>query len=147
MPGVMRVPYVPSGWNRVKTMAELAQATEGQKTLDLGSGDGRVVIAMAQVGALAYGYEINPELIEKALENIVKAQVAKNAFILNKDYWNEDLSGFDIITIYGMTSVMKNLEKKLQKELKPGSKVISNFFTFPNWPHTIKKDGIYVYVK
>lgn len=147
MPNLPRVPFVPSSWDRLETMITLANVTPGQKTLDLGAGDGRVVIAMAKLGADAYGYEIDPDLVEEGMRNIKNEGLENKAFILNKDYWNENLSSFDIVTIYGMTSVMEKLEKKLRDELKSGAKVISNYFTFPTWPHVEKKDQIYVYHK
>lgn len=144
---IAQVPYVPSSWERLKTMIELAAVEPGERTLDLGSGDGRVVIAMAKLGAEAYGYEINSDLVREARENIENENISNRAFIFNKDYWFEDLSSFDIVTIYGITGVMERLEKKLRNELKSGAKVVSNFFTFPTWPHTYKKNDIYVYYK
>lgn len=143
----MQVPYVPSSQEKVEMMASIASVKPDEKSLDLGSGDGRVVIAMAKRGAEAYGYEISINLVNLARENIKIAGLEGKAFIEEKDYWQEDLSSFDIVTIYGMTSVMERLEGKLQNELKPNSRVISNVFSFPNWPHTIKVGDIYVYQK
>jgi cyclopropane fatty-acyl-phospholipid synthase-like methyltransferase len=139
------VPFVPSSWERLDTMIELSETKPGQKVVDLGSGDGRVVIAMANLGAMAFGLEVDPDLVEKAIENIREANLDGNAFIICSNYWDEDLSEYDIVTIYGITSIMGRLEDKLRNELKSGAKVVSNFFTFPTWNHVVQKGDIYVY--
>lgn len=138
---------MPSKRERVKKMIELADIKPGEKAVDLGSGDGRLVIALAKAGARAYGYEINPWLVRSARKNIGKEKVGDRAIIHRKNFWQEDLSDFDIITVYGLNHVMRRLEKKLQKELKPGARVISNSFQFPSWPHSKKEDNIYLYTK
>ncbi|MGI5828247.1 MAG: SAM-dependent methyltransferase [Patescibacteria group bacterium] len=139
------IPYVPSSWNRLETMIELCAVKPGQKTADLGSGDGRVVIALAQRGAEAHGFEIEPERVELAKKNIRKAGLEGKAFIHQANFWDVNLSQFDIITVYGITGIMDRLETKLKKELRNGSKVISNYFTFPTWRHKILKDDVYLY--
>lgn len=141
------VPFVPSSKERLVTMIQLAEIVPGQKAVDLGSGDGQVVIEMARLGALAFGYEIDPNLVEKSLKNIEEAGLAGQAFIVNADYWDETLEQFEIVTIYGITGIMKRLENKLKKELKPGTKVISNFFTFPNWKPVKIQGDIYLYMR
>ncbi|HUD44240.1 MAG TPA: 50S ribosomal protein L11 methyltransferase [Patescibacteria group bacterium] len=130
---------------RLDVMLELSQIQPGQKTIDLGSGDGRVVIAMAKLGAQAHGIEIDPGRVELARNNILKENLLDKAIITQGNFWNEDLGEFDIITLYGITGIMERLEKKLKIEMKPGSKVISNFFQFPNWYPAKNKSNIFVY--
>jgi cyclopropane fatty-acyl-phospholipid synthase-like methyltransferase len=142
---VRDVPFVPSSWERLDSMVELADAKPGEKSIDLGSGDGRVVIALAKLGVMAFGYEVDPELVKKALNNIKEANLDGNAFIICTNYWEENLSEYDLITIYGITSIMPRLEEKLKKELKPGARVVSNFFTFPSWDPAVEKGDVYVY--
>ncbi len=145
MSNLSPLPFVPSSLERLETMIELSRITPGQKAADLGSGDGRVVIALAQLGAEAHGYEIDPSLVAKSLQNIKSANLSDKAFIHQEDFFEADLSQYEVLTIYGITSIMRPLEEKLRAELKPGARVISNYFTFPNWEEEEKEGEIYVY--
>lgn len=142
---ISSIPYVPSTEEKVNLMLELAEVKAGMKTADLGSGDGRVVIAFAQAGALAHGFEISHERVKLAVKNIQEAGLKNKAFIHHRDFWTASLANFDVITLYGITSIMGRLEKKLEKELKIGAKVISNVFTFPHWKAELSIQGVYVY--
>ncbi|MBU1045697.1 50S ribosomal protein L11 methyltransferase [Patescibacteria group bacterium] len=137
--------YVPTKPEIVKKMINLADVKPGEKAIDLGSGDGRLVIALAKTGIEAHGYEINPFLVRLAQKNIRKAGISDRAFIHLKTFWKEDFSKFNIVTVYGMSHIMKKLELKLRKEIKPGAKIISNSFVFPNWRYSKKEEGVYLY--
>lgn len=137
--------FVRSKNGTVEAMLELADAKPGQKAVDVGSGDGRLVIAIAKAGLEAHGYEINPFLVWTSKRSIKKLGLEGRAHIHWKNFWSEDFSGFDIVTIYGISYIMDKLEVKLKKELKPGAKVISNYFVFPSWPHGKKENNIYLY--
>lgn len=137
--------YLPSKKKIVKKMIELAKIKSGEKAADLGAGDGRLIIALARAGAEAHGYEINPLLVWLAKTNIRKAGFENKAFIHFRSFWHENFSEFDIVTIYGIGYAMKKLEPKLKQELKPRTRIVSNCFTFPNWPKSKKEDGIYLY--
>ena len=138
--------YVPSRKEKIAKMLEFAGPITNKKVIDLGSGDGRLVVALAKSGAQAYGYEINPFLVSQAKKNIIKENLDKKAFVYVKNFWVEDLSSFDVVVIYGMLHVMPVLKKKLKKELKPGAVVISNYFTFPKWKPDKVKDDVYLYI-
>jgi hypothetical protein len=69
------------------------------------------------------------------------------AHIYNKSFWNVNLSSYDVVVIYGIDYIMERLEKKLLKELQPGTRIISNSFKFPNWDYLEKKNDIYLYIK
>lgn len=141
------IPFVPSSTDRLNTMIELSSVKPGQKTLDLGSGDGRVVIAMAKAGAEAHGFEVDPKLIEEARKNIAEEGLEGKAFIYSKNFWDGDLGEYDVVTVYGITSIMGRLEAKLKNELRPNAKVVSNYFTFPNWEPEEVKEKVYLYKK
>lgn len=138
-------PFLPIQREKIERALRLVKLQPGQKIADLGSGDGRILIACAKKGARAFGFEINPFLVWKAKLNIKKAGVEGLAICRWKSFWEQDFSSFDIVFIYGITHIMKKLEKKLQKELKPGAKVVSFIFSFPGWQPVIKKKGIYIY--
>jgi len=139
--------YVPTAKNRIDTIVSFAEISPGSKVADLGSGDGRLLSAFAKKGAVVFGYEINPFLVSKSRKNIIKEGLENKAFVFNKSFWHQDLSGFDVIVVYGMVHVMGRLEKKLQKELKNGAKVVSHAFVFPHWDFVKKENNIYLYIK
>jgi protein-L-isoaspartate O-methyltransferase len=146
MSSIPRIPYFQTSRYRVETMVELAEIKPGEKAADLGSGDGRIVIALAQKGIETHGYEIDEDLRKLSKENIIKLEL-KNAFILNKDFWTENLSSYDIICCYPMPTIMGRLERKLQEELKPGSRILLNYFPFKHWKLQKTKDNIFLYSK
>lgn len=138
-------PYTGTQPKDIQKMIALAKIKPGEKAADLGAGDGRIVIALAKTGIEAHGYEINPILVWLARRNIKKAGLSQKAFIHPKNFWRENLAQYNIITLFGIAFMMNELEKKLKKELHPGTRVISNYYKFKNWPVAGKKDEIYLY--
>lgn len=134
-----------SGRKAIKKIIDLAGIKPGQKAADLGSGDGRIVIAFAKAGAVAYGYEINPFLVWWSKRKIKAEGLEGKAFIYQKSFWEADFSSFDAVSIYGIDYIMSDLEKKLQKELRAGSRVLANSFTFPSWQPSKKDNPVYLY--
>lgn len=150
--GVLRTmikgaPYVPTKQKAVQKMIDLAGIKPGQKAVDLGSGDGRIVIAFAQAGADSHGYEINPLLVWWSRWKIRKAGLEGKAFVHQKSFWNEDLSSYDVVALFGVRYIMKELGQKLEKELKSGAKIVSYGFSFPGWQYKDKGEGVLLYEK
>ena len=139
--------FIPSHQTSVHAVVFLANVRLGEKTVDLGAGDGRVVIAFAQKGAEAHGFEINPFLVLKARRAIRRAGMNGKAFIHWGNFFYHDLSSYDVITIFISPMVMKLLEKKLKRELKKDGKIISLRFPFPHWSCTDQKGEQYLYTK
>jgi len=123
--------YVPSTQGKTRLLAELSGASRGERAADLGSGDGRIVIALARRGAEAHGFEINPVLVLLSRRNIRRAGLRGLAFIHWKSFWRADLSRFDVVTLFQGSFVMRRLEAKLRKELAPGARVVSDYWGFP----------------
>jgi len=123
--------YVPSSDEDMQTMLKMAQLKKGTRVIDLGSGNGKIVLAAAQAGAIATGVEINPFLVRAARKNIQEAGMQKTAKILQQSFWKTGLSKYDVIFLYGTTYIMKKLEVKLRTEMKPGAVFISNYFQLP----------------
>jgi len=140
------VPYFRTSRYRVKTMVELSEIKKGERMCDLGAGDGRIVVEFAKAGAETCGYELDEELVKRSRDEIEKNKLL-NAKIYQKDFWKEDLSLYDVITVYPMPDVMERLEAKLLKELKKGAKVLVNYYTFENWGYEKTRDNIYLYRK
>ena len=137
-------PFAALSQKRVESMIALINPEKGKKMVDLGSGDGRIVLAFAKKGIQTYGYEINP-LLYLISKLKVKREGIKYAKIILSDYWKEDLSQFDYVTVWGTPYMMERLEKKIKKESKPGTLIVSNHLTFPNLKYIMKKDDVFLY--
>jgi cyclopropane fatty-acyl-phospholipid synthase-like methyltransferase len=135
-------PFVPTSKRRLKKMISLAEIKKTDTVMDVGCGDGRLVVAAAKLAKQAVGIEINPVLVW-----VSKFRVARlnNAEIRAENLWKTDFSNVDIVMLYFIPEKMKKLENKIRNEMKPGSRIISHAFTFPDWPYE-KKDGkVYLY--
>ncbi len=142
-------PFVVSKTDKIKTMINLAGLKKTDRVIDLGSGDGRIVFEAAKSAKSVAGYDINPFVITES-ERLLKEKYAKysdKVIFKRTDFMKEDLSGFDVVFVYGIGYLMKNLQKKLNKELKEGSRVVSNYFIIPDWKYTRKENDVYLYVK
>lgn len=139
------VPYVVSENTTLDDLFKLIEVKPGQKTLDMGSGDGRIVIEMARRGAEAYGIEIIEKYFRRSLWKIAQANLEGKAFIHKKDFWDENLSSFDIITIYPMAAIMDELKEKLNLEVRKGAIVVINGFKIPDRKIWKEKGFTFVY--
>lgn len=142
---IFGAPYAPVADNRIETMVKLLKPKRGDKFVDLGSGDGRIVIAFAKLRVESHGFEINPILVAISRFRIRRLGLQNKAFIHFKDFWMEDLSKFNLVGLYGIAHMMGRLEKKLVKELKPGSKITANYFKFPRLQPAKKENNIWFY--
>jgi ribosomal protein L11 methylase PrmA len=141
------LPFVGTPEEKIETILKFTQVKPGQKSVDLGAGDGRVVIAMAKAGAIATGFEIQQKYVRRAKMNIAHARLTDRASVSETDFWQKNLSGYDIVTIYGMAVIMKRVAEKLLKELKPGTRVISNGFPLPGWKIEKEADHVYLHIQ
>jgi SAM-dependent methyltransferase len=128
--------YVPTPQPVVDAMLDLAQVKRGDVVYDLGSGDGRIVIAAAKkYGASGVGFEIDPALVKKARENAVAAGVSNRVRFVTQDLFTADLSKASVVTLYLLQSINERLRPKLVRQLKPGTRVVSHVFNMgPEWP-------------
>lgn len=140
------IPYFTTSRYRVSAMVDLANPQKGEFGADLGTGDGRISIAFAKKGVNMDAFEIDEKLRALTKENIVKERL-ENINLLNKDFWLSNLSKYDIICCYPMPDIMGRLEEKLKRELKPGARVVLNYFPFLHWKEKKIKDNIYLYIK
>jgi precorrin-6B methylase 2 len=127
------VVFVPTPPEVVAAMLDLAEVTAKDTVYDLGSGDGRIVIAAAKRGAHAVGYEVRPELLVQGRESIQKEGLKDRAEIREGDLFEADLSRASVVTLYLLPSLNLKLMPKLQKELKPGSRIVSHAFDMGTW--------------
>lgn len=137
--------YAGSSDKRIKSILKLAKVKPGDKALDLGSGDGRVLLALAQAGADATGIELDPIYYAKSKHLIHKSQLKDNIKVHLGSFWNHDLRKYDIIIIYGIGHIMEKLENKIIKGAKKEAKIISVHFTFPNLKPIKSIHDVYLY--
>jgi len=137
--------YFPTTSGNVEIIRKVADIKPHDKVADLGSGDGRILIALARAGAEAHGYEIDPFLVILSRHSIRKAGLKGKAFVHWKSFWKADLSSYRTVIAYGFPHIMKPLGEKLKNELAPGAKVISNIFIFPNLTEIRSENNVRVY--
>jgi len=128
------VPYVPTTEEAVKAMLKLADVKSSDTVYDLGCGDGRIVIAAAkEYGAHGVGIDINPERIQEAEGNAKKAGVEKLVRFEENDLFDADIHEATVVTLFLLNSVNLKLRPKLLKDLKPGTRIVSNTFDMGDW--------------
>ncbi len=137
--------FLPTEKKDAAAMIEILGVKDGDVAADLGSGDGRLVIALALAGAVAHGFEHNPFLVWWSRYKIRKAGLSGRVFIHRTNFWNEDFSKFTILTVFGIGYIMKPLQEKIRKEGRSGLRVASYTFQFPDLEPKERKNGIYLY--
>jgi hypothetical protein len=130
-------PYVPTPWVIVDEIMKLAEIGPDDFVIDLGSGDGRLVITAAtRYGARGgFGVDIDESLVKLANENAAKEGVGGRVRFLTRDLFATSVSDATVVTLYLLPTSVPKLESKLLAELRPGARVVSHDYPFPNWPH------------
>ncbi|MGM0531245.1 MAG: class I SAM-dependent methyltransferase [Bacteroidota bacterium] len=129
----LHVPYVTTPPEVVDKMLDIADVGPGDYVIDLGAGDGRILIEAARRGSVGHGLEIDPELVRKAEKNAQKASVSEKIMFLKKDVFNADFSQATVITTYMTTTLHTRLRPSLLKDLSPGTRVVSHDFHMGTW--------------
>jgi tRNA G37 N-methylase Trm5 len=120
--------YVPTPYEVVDKMFELADIRPGEVVYDLGCGDGRIpVMASKKFGVRSFGFDINPVRVRESLENVKKNRVEGLCTIKEQDIFELDLSKADVITLYLLPRLNVKLIPQLDK-LKPGCRIVSHDF-------------------
>jgi len=127
------VPYVQTPVEIVERMMRMAEIGPGDSVIDLGSGDGRLVIAAAKRGARGLGVDLDPNLVRLAAQNAAQAGVAERARFEVRDIFDTDLSGASVITMYLLPDFNAKLLPKLLA-LKPGTRIVSHDGGIGDWP-------------
>ena len=127
------VPYVPTPQEVVDKMLAMAKVTPGDYLIDLGSGDGRIVVTAAKKhGARGFGVDLNPVRIKEAVENAAKNGVSDRAEFYQRNLFETDLGSASVITMYLLPRVNMELRPKLL-DLKPGTRIVSHDFDMDDW--------------
>ena len=126
------VPYVVSPEEVVDRMLRIADVGPSDYVIDLGSGDGRIVIGAAKRGARALGIDIDPTLVAKGRENAAAAGVEDRAHFTAQDLFETDLSRASVVTMYLLPEVNLKLRPKLLA-LEPGTRLVSHDWNMGTW--------------
>ncbi|MBI2290432.1 MAG: class I SAM-dependent methyltransferase [Betaproteobacteria bacterium] len=128
------VPYVPTPPVVVEEMLRLANVGPADFVIDLGSGDGRILIAAAEkFGARGIGVDLDPERIEESVYGAQLAGVSDRVAFERQDLFKFDISRASVVTMYLLPSVNLKLRPRLLKELKPGTRIVSHDFDLQDW--------------
>src|SRR5688572_21826247 len=127
------VPYVPTPQEVVERMLEMAKVGPQDYLIDLGSGDGRIVVTAAKkFGARGFGVDLNPVRIKESVENAAAAGVSDRVAFHQRNLFETDLSDATVITMYLLPRVNLELRPKLLA-LKPGTRLVSHDFSMDDW--------------
>ena len=128
-------PYVQTPQNVVDRMLQVANVGPGDYVIDLGSGDGRMIITAAKKhGARGFGVDLDRRLVELSNRLAARAGVADRAAFYTRDLYETDMSAASVITIYLLPEVNLMVRPKLLATLKPGTRVVSHDYDMGEWP-------------
>jgi SAM-dependent methyltransferase len=126
------VPYITTPDRVTAAMLDLAAVQAGDHVIDLGSGDGRIVIAAARRGATGLGVEIDPRLVAESIANAKRAGVAARANFLEQDLFRTDLAPATVVTMYLLPEVNLRLRPAIL-DLRPGTRIVSHDWDMGDW--------------
>jgi SAM-dependent methyltransferase len=133
----------------VDAMLTAARVTSADTVYDLGSGDGRIVIAAAkQFGARGVGIEINPQLIAESNASARAAGVSHLVQFVQSDLFTADFSAATVVALYLSPSLNERIKPRLLRELRPGTRVVSHVYDMLGWTadQRVDVDGRWVFV-
>ncbi len=134
MAGRLQVPFVPTPEPVVRRMLALADVKPGELVYDLGAGDGRILSsAVKDFNAKAVGVELHESRFEAIAKRIERERLGNSAAAIQSDFFQVNLSRADVVTLYLLTSVNSLIRPKLERELKPGARIVSHDFPIHGW--------------
>lgn len=135
------VPYVPTDDAVVAAMLRFGAVTSNDVVYDLGCGDGRIVVAAAKhCGARGVGVDIDPLRIQESRENAARAGVADRVRFHCKSFFDTDLRDATVVMLYLLPAINRKLRPKFLGELRPGARIIANYFDMGDWEPDIRAD-------
>lgn len=138
-------PFVRSSRRKIEAMMDAASIKAGEVVIDLGSGDGTLLIEAGRRGAKAIGVDINPFLVWYSRMRTKLAGLDGHVEIFREDFRERPLQNADVVFLYLWPHTIEKLQTKLISELKPGARVISNAFPIKGWKPLESKNGVFLY--
>lgn len=127
-------PYVPTPQAVVDAMLDFGKVGPRDFVIDLGSGDGRIVLTAAQrYKARGMGFDIDPELVDQSNAEAQKRGLSDRVSFVQQDVLQAKIDHATIVTLYLLPGMMQNLQAKFIRELKPGTRIVSHDFPFGDW--------------
>ncbi|HEY7680333.1 MAG TPA: class I SAM-dependent methyltransferase [Terriglobia bacterium] len=134
-------PFVPTPMEIVDKMLEIAEVTSKDVVYDLGSGDGRIVLRAAErFGAKAVGVEIDPGLARESTNKAKDMKLEQLVSIIEGDLFQTDLKPATVITVYLLLSTNDRLRPILEKDLRPGTRVVAHDIRIPGWEPSVDQE-------
>lgn len=132
-------PYVQTPQNVVDRMLQVAKVGVGDYVIDLGSGDGRMIITAAKKhGARGFGVDLDRRLVQLSNRLAARAGVADRAVFYERDIYETDLTAASVVTIYLLPEVNLMMRPRLLATLKPGTRVVSHDYDMGDWPPDLR---------
>jgi cyclopropane fatty-acyl-phospholipid synthase-like methyltransferase len=131
--GQIDAPYLPSSPSVVEQMLDLAGVGPGDRLIDLGCGDGRIVLAAARRGATALGVDLDPERVARARRAAAEAGLDALATFRVQDLFRTSLAEASVVTMFLLAHVNCFLEGRLRTRLRPGARVVSHLYSMRKW--------------
>ena len=133
-PRRLDVPFVPTSQATVNAMLRVANVGPKDYVIDLGSGDGRILITAARLhGARGFGVDLNPERVNESIENAKAAGVSDRVRFVQQNLYHTPIAEATVLTLYLLPRVNLELRPRLLAELKPGTRVVSHDFDMGDW--------------
>jgi len=150
IPFFFGAPYEPSRGKALKSIIKFANPKSRDKIAELGSGDGRICIALAKKLSKnskieIHGFEINPFLVWISRKKIRKLGLQNKIKIYWKNFFKEDLSKYNKVVMFQFNTITNRLSKKFKRELKPSSIIVSHWWKLPNWKIKKQEGRVYLY--
>ncbi len=127
------VPYAETRTEAVEKMLDMASIAPGDRVIDLGTGDGRMLLHAAARGAGGLGVDIDPVLVASANASAERQGVADRVTFRTQDLFDTPIAGADVVTMFLLPEINLKLRPHLLRELRPGARVVSHAFTMGDW--------------
>ena len=124
VPAIYRIPWMVTPKRVIVKALDKVGEGRGKSFIDLGSGDGRLVIESAKRGYTSIGFELNPVLVTTSIVSARLAGVNRSTSFRSRDFWQSSLEAADVVSCFGIAPVMDRLSKKMVIEAKPGTKLV-----------------------
>ncbi|HPD73996.1 MAG TPA: class I SAM-dependent methyltransferase [Patescibacteria group bacterium] len=142
-------PFIPNSNRKIQSLLniliEMKDKYKFQKAIDLGSGDGRIAIALTKEGFYCDGVELNKLLYKRSVGKIQKSGLGDKCKFFNEDFFKINLNKYDLIVLWQSPQIMSKLSTKLKNELVKGTLICSYYFKIPHLDEMHKKDNWHIY--